>query len=312
MSRPLLVVNPNAGGGRTGRELAQLRPVIERALGSCEVASTSGPGDAIRIAREACADARSLVIAVGGDGTVHEVINGLVEGGGKPSLGIVGTGTGGDFTKTLRIRHRLDHYLAAIKSGSERRIDVGLLSYKDHDGVDRKRYFANILSMGVGGLVDRYVATTSRTFGSTFAYAAASLRGIRDSALGHVRLRLVAEDGSTRAETVSTRLVAVCNGQFFGSGMRVAPMAEPDDGRFEVLILTSTGRVAMVLGMRQIYAGTHLGRPDVRHETCAALEAELVDDRAADRFLLDVDGEPLGRLPIRVELVRAAVSVRVP
>ncbi|MCC7535090.1 MAG: YegS/Rv2252/BmrU family lipid kinase [Deltaproteobacteria bacterium] len=310
--RPLLIVNPNAGGGRTGKQLATIRPVIERALGACELAPTAGPGDAIRIAREATQAKRSLVIAIGGDGTVHEVVNGVVEGGGTTPVGIIGTGTGGDFTKTLRIAHRLDHYLAAIKGGKECRVDVGLLTYRDHQGAERKRYFANILSMGVGGMVDQYVANASRTFGSTLAYASASVRAIRKSALADVRLRITSDDGKTRTETLATRLAAICNGQFFGSGMQVAPMAQPDDGRFELLVLTATGRIAMMLGMRQIYTGDHVKRADIRHEPITAIEASLVDERLTDRFLLDVDGEPLGTLPIKVELVRAAVAMRVP
>jgi diacylglycerol kinase (ATP) len=274
---------------------------------------TDGPGDAIRIARESCVQGRKLVVTVGGDGTVHETVNGLVEGGGGPALGIIGTGTGGDFTKTFGIAHRLERYLEVIRDGHERRVDVGRFTYRDHEGQARTRHFNNILSMGMSGLVDQYVATFfPRVFGSTLCYAISSVRALFTSRAASVRCEITGADGEVREETFNTRILAVCNGRYFGSGMEMAPMAKPDDGRFEIVAITSKGRVTLLLGMSKIYSGRHMERADVRHYGCRRVRVELLDPRADARFLLDVDGEPLGRLPIDIEVVPEAVTLRVP
>jgi YegS/Rv2252/BmrU family lipid kinase len=312
MSDTLLIVNPRAGGGRTGRTFEALRARIEAALGGCDVAFTQGRGDGIRIARDACAQGRRCVVAVGGDGSVHETVNGLMEGGGGPVLGIIGTGTGGDFTKTLGISHDLERYLATIREGHDRHIDVGKLTYRDFEGSRRTRYFANILSMGMSGLVDRYVATAPRWWGSKMAYYVSSLRALAASRAARIRVRAVDGDGTERDDVLETRLLAVCNGRYFGSGMRIAPMARPDDGRFEIIAVTAKSRLRLLGGFNAVYAGTHVQRSDVHHSTCTRLSVELLSEDVWSRFLLDVDGEPLGGLPVEVELVPGAIAVRAP
>ena len=126
-----VIVNPRAGSGRAGRAFDGIRPVLERRLGAVDVAFTEGPAHAIDLAREAVRGGKKLVIAVGGDGTLHEVANGVLDAGAAASVGYVGQGTGGDFRRTLGIEHRLDAYVEAIAAGRERRIDVGKVSYVD-------------------------------------------------------------------------------------------------------------------------------------------------------------------------------------
>src|SRR5262245_19742066 len=193
---PLLIVNPGSGGGRTGRVFEQMRGPIERALGPVEVAFTERPRHAVDIARDATIEGRETVVAVGGDGSIHEVVTGLMQarerGQSATKLGIIGQGTGGDFRRTLGLEHRLDRYCAAIAEGKTRRIDVGRFSHasadNDLDGA-HAAWFVNILSIGIGGLVDRYVAETSKALGGTVAYFAASLRGLIDSAVGVLSCR---------------------------------------------------------------------------------------------------------------------------
>ena len=313
--KPLLVVNPRSGGGKTGQIFDAMRGPIERALGPVDVALTERPRHATDLAREAALAGRETVIAVGGDGSIHEVVSGLMrareEGAQGSRLGIIGQGTGGDFAKTLGLEHRLDRYCGVIANGKTRRIDVGRFTYTANDGSTEGRasgWFVNILSVGIGGLVDRYVADTSKSLGGTVAYFAASLRGLVDSAVGVLRCRI--EDGEERREEeIQTRSMAICNGRFFGSGMQVAPMAELDDGRFDVIDLGAASRLRFAAVSSRMYGGTHVQHPDVRHFRCSRLAIDLVNGDVRDRFLLDVDGEPLGRLPIEVELVPRALEV---
>jgi diacylglycerol kinase (ATP) len=308
--KPLLVVNPQAGGGRAGRTLREVRAVIERSLGPIEVAGTERPGHAIDLAREGAQQGREMVIAAGGDGTLHEVANGVLDAGGRAAMGYVGLGTGGDFRRTLGIEHRLDRYVEAIAQGKVRALDAGRVRYTAHDGEVRFRWFLNILSVGMGGLVDQNVAETSKAFGGKAAYLWASVRALAACERG--RLRCETSLGDARdTRTIDAYVLAVCNGRYFGSGMHIAPMAEPDDGRFDVVSMDAPSKLGFALASARIHQGEHLASDGVRHFACDRISIDLENESARGVFLLDVDGEPLGGLPIEAEIVPHALRMRV-
>ena len=310
---PLLVVNPRSAGGATGRTFAATRSTVERALGAVDVEMTERPGHGIDLARAAALAGRELVIAVGGDGTIHEVVNGLLEaraGGageeaGGTRLGIIGQGTGGDFRKTLGIEHRLDRYAEAIASGRERPMDVARFT----GGGKKSHYFFNILSAGMGGLVDRYVANAPRLLGGKAAYFGASLKALLNARLGHLRCT-VTLDGKTEEHLVRSYMVAICNGRYFGGGMQVAPMAEIDDGVLELVALGATSKIGFALTSGSIYSGEHLANPSTVHLRGQKIRLDLANEDARDAYLLDVDGEEMGPLPIEVECLPRALVLR--
>jgi YegS/Rv2252/BmrU family lipid kinase len=312
----LVIVNPRSGGGKAGRTFSDVRSVLEHRLGRFDVAFTSDAGHAIALARDAVRSGTKLVVAVGGDGTLHEVANGVLEAGGeggdgpRAAVGYVGQGTGGDFRRTLGIDHRLDAYVDAIASGRERRVDAGRLRYRAGDGSTRTRWFVNILSAGMGGLVDRYVSETTKALGGKAAYFWASTKALVACERGRLRCK-VELAGESHDRTVETFMIAICNGRYFGSGMHVAPMAEPDDGRFEVVSMDAPSKLAFASFSRRIYEGKHLASPGVQHFACDRIFLDLENERARPVFLLDVDGEPLGGLPLEVELVPRALTLRV-
>jgi diacylglycerol kinase (ATP) len=307
--RPLVIANPQSGGGRAGGYLRDVCLVLERRLGPVDVVSTVRPAHAIDLAREAARAGRSLIIAAGGDGTLHEVANGVLDAERAAAIGYVGLGTGGDFRRTLGIEHRLDAYVDAIASGRDLRVDVGKVHYRAGDGARASRWFVNVLSAGMGGLVDRYVATTSKSLGGKTAYLVASVRALVACERGRLRCadRLA---GAHHEQRIDTFMIAICNGRYFGGGMHVAPMAKLDDGRFEVVSLDAPSKLAFVGAAREIYAGRHLSLPGARHFACDNVAIDLESDRARDVFLLDVDGEPLGGLPLEIELVPKALTLR--
>ncbi len=311
--KPLLVVNPTSGGGATGRTFDAMRRTIERALGPVEVAMTSRSGHGVELAREGAVAGHPLVIAVGGDGTLHEVVNGLMEAkagayGTKADdtrLGMIAQGTGGDFRKALGIEHRLDKYLDVLKSGHERALDVG----KFTGGGKTGHYFVNILSVGMGGLVDRYVANASRMVGGTVAYFGASLKALVNAKLGIVKCT-VTNDGKAEEHQLRSFMIAICNGQYFGSGMKIAPMAKVDDGALELVVLGATSKLGFAMSSRGVYSGAHIGSAGTVHLRGQKFVLELVNDEARAMFLLDVDGEPMGGLPLTVEVVPKALVLR--
>jgi diacylglycerol kinase (ATP) len=310
LARPFVIVNPRSGGGRAGRTVGQVRAVLERRLGPVDLAVTERPAHAVDLARDEATRGRRLLVAVGGDGTLHEVANGVLDAGGGAAIGYVGQGTGGDFRRTLGAEHRLDAYVEAIAGGREQRIDAGRLHYRAADGTTRARWFVNVLSAGLGGLVDAYVPETTKAFGGKAAYCWASLRALARCQRG--RLRCAVTLGGDRHERrVDTFMIAICNGRYFGGGMHVAPMAKPDDGRFEVISLDGPTKLAFATSSLRIYDGKHLSAPGVQHFACDRITVDLENEWARSVFLLDVDGEALGGLPLEVELVPLALTLRI-
>jgi YegS/Rv2252/BmrU family lipid kinase len=331
--RPLVVANPAAGRGRTGRGLTSLVRAVRDTLGDVDVAETSRRGDAEALAAEAARSRRPLVVGLGGDGTLDEIVNGLLSvrppagrsaSGGDgdaaaflPALGIVGTGTGGDFGRSLGIPHDLDSYLSALRSGADRAVDVGWARFPDLDGRVAERYWINVLSAGIGGLVDRYTAAAPPFLGGRLAYGQATVRAIAMCR----RVRLVCDyvdpEGEHRRLPLHAHALAVCNGRTFGGGMNIAPMARLDDGLLEVVVFQTRTRWRLVRRMKTVYAGTHILEPGVDHFTCRELEVRPESPPAGRRsraglFPLDVDGDPLGDVPVAAGVARAALRVRAP
>jgi diacylglycerol kinase (ATP) len=330
--RPLVIVNPSAGGGRTGRDLSHFLAGIRGAVGEVDVAETMRRGDATALAATAAGDRRPLVVGLGGDGTLDEIVNGMLgapggraaadasgagrEAGGLPMLGIVGTGTGGDYGRSLGIPHELGAYFAALEGGADRAVDVGWARFPDPGGRPVERYWINVLSAGVGGLVDRYTAAAPAFLPGKLAYGQATLRAIVTCRRMRLRLSYVDPAGERREMPVHAHAVAVCNGRTFGGGMNIAPMARLDDGLLEVVVFQTKTRWRLVGRLTTVYKGTHILEPGVDHFTCRELEmrpeAWPRQRPRAGLFPLDVDGDALGDVPVTAGVARAALRVRAP
>jgi YegS/Rv2252/BmrU family lipid kinase len=306
MPGTVLVVNPQSAGGKTERRWPQLRATIHEAFGPFEERFTRTAGDATRLAREALLGGADLVVAVGGDGTINEVVNGFFDGARPVApdacFGIVPAGTGGDFIKSLSVPRDTFAAAAALKAPA-RPIDVGRLSYVGGDGQPAMRHFINIASFGIGGLVDRYVNESSKAFGGTLSFAFATLKA--GASYKNARVRLTLDGGPAREGRIYN--VAVANGRYFGGGMKVAPDAALDDGMFDVVTMGDFGFSDLLLRGLDIYTGRHVSNPKV-----SVARARRVDAAPSDggEVLLDVDGEQPGRLPATFELLPGALKVR--
>jgi len=335
--RPLVIVNPKAGRSRTRRELSHVLGALRAALGEVDVTPTSGPNAASTLAAGAVTAHRPLVVSVGGDGTLSEIAHGLLRGLGRqahgssaaepgdpqqrpdprlPLLGLVATGTGADFGRTLGIAASVRAYLDVIAAGHERALDAGVARFTGGDGRPAERYWVNVLSAGVGGLVDRYAAAAPAFLGGRIAYGQAALRGIVVCRRLRLRCPHVLPDGTSTERVLDTHAVAVCNGTTFGGGMNIAPMARPDDGLLEVVAFETRTRWRLVGRFLTVYAGTHTDEPGVTHFTCRSLRLEPLAVPAGPRrgglFPLDVDGEALGDVPLQVEVLPRALRVLAP
>jgi len=307
-----IVVNPSSGGGRTARDWPDIERALKAAYPHMTLAVTRGRGDATSLVRNALSEGHHEIVAVGGDGTINEAVNGFFDADGAvisdAVFGFITSGTGGDFRKTFGLEPGYAAAIARLKQAPVHRIDLGKLSCLTLDGKPTVRYFANIASFGLSGAVVNAVnrARFAKLLGGQFAFAfhsALALLTYRDRT---VRIRV---DG-TFDEIASISTVAVANGQFFGGGMHVAPQAIPDDGLFDVIVMGGQPRSRALADMKQIYTGEHLKNPAVRALRGRKIIAVPVAETGGKAVLIEVDGECAGRLPATFELLPKALNLR--
>jgi YegS/Rv2252/BmrU family lipid kinase len=315
VKKTVVVVNPRSQNGSLGRRWPEIARTLGRELGGFEHVMTDGPRDATRLTREALGAGAEVVVAIGGDGTIHEVANGFFQDGGAPvrpgaALGVLPFGTGGDFRKTAGIPNDLAGAAAVLKAGATRTIDVGRLTYRKggRAGESASCIFVNIASFGIGGLVDQIVNSSSKWMGGTATFFLATVKAaIRYK---NQRVRLVLDDKDDEALTLTINNVAVANGCYFGGGMKVAPEAVLDDGILDVVAIGDVTALEMIRDGSKIYRGTHLGLPKVVARKARKVEAQPLDPGAD--VLLDVDGEAPGALPATFEVLPAALPLFAP
>jgi YegS/Rv2252/BmrU family lipid kinase len=302
-ARTLVIVNPRSAGGATHRRWAPIERRLREALGALEVEFTRGPRDAERLAREGVRAGVELVIAAGGDGTASEVAAGLLGAGlaGYAEIALLPLGTGGDLLRGLGLPRDVDASIAGIAGGKTRRIDAGRAWFRDREGRSVETYFVNIASLGVSGLVTDLVNRAPKQLGGRVSFFVGTLRALARWRAAPVALRV---DGELLHEG-PLHLAVVANGSCFGGGMQVAPDARPDDGLFDVIILRGASKPRLLSKFPLIYRGAHLDLPEVIVRRGTRIEAQ-----AGGEVWLEIDGEPLGRLPARFELLPGALVLR--
>ena len=301
-----VIVNERAGGGATMDCFRRVEYRLFELLGDFDLAFTESPGHATELVREAIEKGAKRIVIGGGDGTVNEAINGFFDPSGQPIgadtiLGLLPGGTGGDLRKSLGIPDEATA-LTVLEAGHTHPCDVGLLTYRDDRGNRCRRHFINIASFGFSGTVDRFVSTFSALPGQ-WAYLAATARALLDYT--NPTVKLVIDDHFEAEAPITT--VAVANGKFFGAGMKVAPGALLDDGLFNVTILGAMSRLELVGLARSIYDGSHVNDAKVLTRVGKVVEAS-----SDEEVPLDVDGEALGWLPARFEMLPAALRILTP
>jgi YegS/Rv2252/BmrU family lipid kinase len=301
----LLIINPASCGGRAGKEWPRLAAEIRGAGVEFEEAFTSKPQEATEIARRAVKDNVDVVAAVGGDGTLFEVVNGFFEHGRpiptRSAVGLIPFGTGSDHQRSFDLP---DGVLAArvLVDGLPRTIDAVQVEIGG-----RKLFYTSIGEAGLGAFVADKVNRTPKTLGGRVSFQIGSLRGI--AAWKHVPVKVVIDGKLTRELTAQA--VTVANLRFYGGGMMIAPMAVPDDGLIDVLITGAIGKLESISGLSKIYSGAHIDDPRLKrwfeHFRCRRVE---VDSQVP--VLVQLDGEIVGDLPATFEVVPGAIRIMTP
>lgn len=298
----VLICNSGAGRGRVSDRLPEIEAHLKDRDLEYELQQTEGPGHATLLAREALQNGIRLLVAVGGDGTIHEVVNGMIEDdkavNPEALLGVVAAGTGCDFIKTFGIPDTPSHAVVHLDGPESFPIDIGKITFSQ-EGQQVVRYFANIAEVGIGAEVVARAKRLPRWLGPT-VYLAAFWLTLRKHRAAEVTVDLV----DRTYEGVMNNMVAA-NGQFFGGGMKIAPKAAPTDGLLDFLIEHARKREAIAL-MPKIYKGEHLPHKDILLVKRA--RASIVSERP---LLIEADGEVLGHTPATFEVLKDALTLKV-
>jgi YegS/Rv2252/BmrU family lipid kinase len=299
-SSTVFLVNPASGNGATGRRWPELARRAS-ALGlQGDTLLSERPGHLIELAREAVDSGATLVVAVGGDGTLNEVVNGVA--GRGVELASIPLGTGMDFGRTYDVPTKFEDAVRVALEGDVRTIDAGHVTYLTWSGETAERYFANVSSVGMSGAVAQRANGMSKVLGGKVTFFYALTRVFLEWQNTEVTVRL--DDAERRGRMHD---VIVANGAWHGGGMMLAPDAAPDDGQFDVVLIGDVSKIDFLTTAPKIYKGKHVHHPKVE-----VLRSRRVEVDAPVPLPIELEGEQVGTTPAAFSVVPGALRVRVP
>ncbi len=295
-----VIINPAAGANKTYKKWPQLNRILNHIGLSFDHDYTEGSGHAIELAREAASNGYRYLVAVGGDGTVNEVANGILHTGdsGEISIGVVSTGTGSDFARSAGIPRDYASACSCLTSPNRLVIDAGIVEYHKN-GEKTQRFFVNAAGIGFDAAAVESTEKMPKYFGGTIPYLAGLLR-----TLISYRNKAVVMDIDDRNESAKILSVIIANGNYLGGGMHVAPDAVMDDTLLDVVTIGDVGKFDLLKSLPMIYKGTHGSHPKVNIE-----KATRVSIDTSEKVLVHADGELLGEGPASFRLIPSALSV---
>ena len=289
------IVNPVAGRGRAGRTWPAFEAVLRRRGVNLEVWYTTAPGDAREMARRARDRRVDLLLVTGGDGTVHEAVNGLGPGG--PALAVVPLGTGNDLARGLQVAATPEAVADLVTRGQVRRLDLGHL-----ETADGGRFFVNVSGAGFDAEVARRVYEEGGPGRGAIPYVLSMLRTLRSYRNVPMEIHV---DG--RVHRHVALMTVVGNSPYYGGGMHILPGATPDDAHFDILLIGDLGKLETLLVFPKVFRGTH-----VHHRLVTCLRGATVEIRSREPVAVHADGEPAGHLPVRYRNYPGGMTVLVP
>jgi len=306
--KTIVIVNPQAGNGRTEKIWPNIESALEKSIGSFEVLQTTCRGDATDLSRRILKEDAARIVAVGGDGHLNEVLNGFIENdlpvNAESRLSFVMTGTGCDFQRSLGISGKWQSAVAKLKDAKVRKIDVGKVTYTAADKTQKIRYFDNIASFGLSGAVDHCLEHSRLRdyLGGSPLFLWATIKTVFTHPNQGIRFRI--DDGPE--EEICSRLGLLANGRYFGGAMHAAPEAELDDGLLDLLMLKKISVAKFLWHMPKIYKGTHLKIPEIFFQKVRKFTAE-----SSEQVILDIDGESPGYLAATFEVLPKILNLQI-
>ena len=313
--QPVVIINPASAGGATGDAWPGIASDLRSHFGAFTPVFTEHSGQGTEIAATAARKGIKLIIACGGDGTISEVANGILLSGRDSELGVLPSGTGGDFRKTLGIPRRARDAAEILRTGRSRLIDVGRVTFTTSAGEQETRYFLGVASFGMTAEVIERVKQRGPEWmpfkGPKWLTGRLSFGvSMLQSAMQSRATRVVVQPDDQPEQHMTLVALCIANAKYFGGGMKIAPDAKLNDGKFDVVSVGDLGAFKIFTNAPWLYLGAHLGMQQVGH----ALAAKVVARPAvkSEEILIEVDGELPGRLPATFQIVPDALRVRTP
>jgi len=294
----VLIVNPTAGRGKAGRQVPEIKRLLGDAANAWQWQYTEKSGDAAALAHLAAAAGTRLVVAVGGDGTLHEVMNGVL--GTGATVGLIPYGTGNDFARALGLYGSLETACKTLISGRTKMVDVGVI---DGTGTGGPRHFLVLAGTG-------YDARTAQTVNSGIRFLSGPLAYVWGAVLTLLRFKpflLTLTLGAAPPRTLSAMFVSFANAETTGGGMKIAPGAVVDDGFLDICLVAEVSKPTLLYNLTQIFSGRHLRCSAVTMHCAKCL---TVDANPPQPLL--IDGEVLGMTPATIRVLPGALPFLVP
>lgn len=315
MTLPLVIINPESAGGSTRAAWPGIASALGAHFGGFTPKFTQRPGEGTEIAAQAARKGVKLIIACGGDGTISEVANGILLAGSETELGILPSGTGGDFRRTLGIPARAAGAAQILREGKCRLIDVGRITYTTNSGEQESRYFLGVASFGMSADVIARVKEGGPNWlpnkGRGWLTGRVSFGvALVQTAVKKSATRVVVQLDDVPAQHLTVVNLCVANARYFGGGMKIAPHAKLTDGKFDVISVGDLSAARIFRNAPRLYLGAHLGMKEVGSALAAKVMARPVD--ADETIQVEVDGEIPGVLPATFQILPRALRVRCP
>ncbi|PIR16618.1 MAG: hypothetical protein COV48_09565 [Elusimicrobia bacterium CG11_big_fil_rev_8_21_14_0_20_64_6] len=303
--RTLFIVNPAAGHGRAGGRWEQVRALAKAVCPEMEIVRTERPGHGRELTRAAVESGVEVVVAVGGDGTLGEAVDGYLAVPSpvrrNSSLATFPAGSGCDFANHMGVPREPEAWVRAFAAGGQRRLDAGRATFRAADGTPRARHFLNVAALGIPGDVAVSVASRGKFLGGTLTYLVEGALAALTAKARRMRLTI---DGVEEAPA-NYHLVAAANTSTFGGGMRLAPQADAEDGLLDLITIADMPRAELLSLMPRAYSGGHVGRPGV-----TLRRARRIEIHSDEVLPLNVDGDSEGFAPAVFEALPKAIVFR--
>lgn len=297
------VVNPAAGHGRGRARWAAVRRLARELWPDHEIRETESPGHGRELARLALDGGADTVVAVGGDGTLGEIVDGFLscapEKRAAAAVATFPAGSGCDFARHAGVPREPEAWAAAMRVRRLRRLDAGLASFRGADGKPRERRFLNVASLALAGDVALAVERRGKRFGGTATYL---LEVVRAVLAGRPRRARLVVDG-VEEPAADYRLISIANTSTTGGGMRIAPAADAEDGFFDLVTVGALSRARLLTLLPTVYVGAHVGRDGVR-----VRRARRVEVLCDEPLPLNIDGDLDGAAPAAFEVLPRALA----
>lgn len=305
MSRTAFIIHGNTSNRQ--RLIERIKNLFGTGQDNVETFVTEYAGHAVLLAKEAVVMGFENIICAGGDGSLNEVVNGLMnakqklsdEGWAKIRVGVLPVGTGNDFVKTIKSPSTIEGLKAALEKDSYLLTDVGLVHFTGKSGKPESRYFINITDVGMGGVAAEKLSRTSKWMGPTLTYQRVILSTL---------LRYKNQPVSVKADTFSYEgrimNLIIANGKYFGSGLGIAPDAEVNDGLFAIVVIGEVSLLDYAKNLGNIQNCRKVVHPQLLYKTAR----EIVVDSPAGPMAIDMDGEFIGYSPMQVQVIHSALK----